>query len=299
MSIWIPEPGRGCYYALTWQQEPAALVLSLAEGALNAVDLGSWLEPRLPLYAKGYPTALVGQFHVQEKRSLGFEGCFSYRNSSNGFDHYVAAIPVEVSWGEGPCDRCEGTGERDFGDGRCPSCRGGGKERLANTKPTCQLVATLDLLARGLELYEGPGNAGVPQLMQLVVNLGEPRRRGVGGGISAKMREWIATVEESDRALPSVLAAMKTVEATLDAKSLAEIPHGYIVRTMEGGRFNLTCEGDACWVGTDGWHTPGERIEGLDLGCHNIDYVSQVLALVGGLAELWRIGLQQICNVEL
>lgn len=297
MGTFVPEVEPPCYYYLTWQQEPSAFKLSIAEALLAQVDVPAYLAPRLPLYRKNFREVFDGDFEWSLAQALGFAGCLRYQGASNGFRHYLGLVP-QITFDGGPCGNCNETGEDEAEpSGRCFRCRGTGREREVQIAPAYHLAGSLELLLSAAQLYEGDPGAQFQQLMVLSTVLGPSRRCGVGGGIGPSMHRWLADL--SVQPLPGPLLAMKTLWITMYAKKLEDVRFGFLAETMQNGGFHLTCEGDACYVSSGGAHLgAAEHRDGYDLYSHNVDYVPQVLALLAGLAELWRMALQQLYQVE-
>ena len=249
------------------------------------------------MYQKNFKDGIFdGRFDLNYDEAIGYDGILKYQGTSNGFRHYLVLIP-QVMFDGGACGNCNGTGEdKDEPGGKCFRCQGGGREQKSIIAPAYHLAGTLELLLNAVQLNQESSNTTFQQLMMPITVMGHGY--GVSGDFGPTIHQWLSSLGEQD--LPEPLLAMKTLAATMDAKELENYRYGFRSEVYKNGGFSLSCEGNACYVSSGGAHLGATELQdGYELYCHNVDYVTQVLALLAGLAEIWRLALQQLYGIKM
>ncbi len=286
-----------CWYELSWQggKEPAFL-LRIHQEFIEQLNkeiervkepISKWFIIR----ARGAEFNL-GNFQDDFQKEIGFGGLFKRRGEKNGFAEFSIAVPkIEKKTGKEKCFVCKGSGKYDFvckgsgkyenAGGKCSMCEGTGKEKIHIWSSVLATSLNFSVLFWILECeIEGIFSTNLPQLFEIKVGMLKDGCT-LTGKISAPLAKWLAGFKE-DEFLPEVAQAMKeTYKHIGPARQLNARDFKANISRMGG--FILGCPGFDCALTSIGYYNDGR---GYEFGCHDLNNVVQLIALLSGLAAL-------------
>jgi hypothetical protein len=271
-----------CWYEISWQENPPAIILRLHRDWLGSTTP---ISEESPVVADLRSTFELNQFGRDFSSDIGFGGKLRRLGEKGEFVEFATCLPVVKKSTGKPCRACKGSGETEFGD-KCSSCRGSGKGHEYDHRESFSASATLNVLFGFLLFPDHETKAKNPQLLQIQTTT----HSGVHGGslsgfYSAPLVRWLTSLGHPTP-IAEVTNAMVVAYGHMfggldpyeERECKATVDHEY-------GGLNITCPGDAC-----GLHPHHNRITRQGLGyqfsCHNVDNPHQQLTLIAGLAAL-------------
>jgi len=183
------------------------------------------------------------------------------------------------------CDQSSGEESRP-----CASCGGTGWERRYDHSPAFAVAATFSLL---LEMAMGFGEESEQEVITWPRQLLEVHTTvdtsgfhacSLGGTYSRLLVGWLERLALNESELAEVSSAMQaSYRKMLPFLGSLEWSNEFRTNLYEGGRFHISCPGDAC--GLDPCDEPVSG-RGYKFAPHNVDTPAQQLTLLAGLAAL-------------
>lgn len=278
-----------CWYELSWQEKPAAIIFSIRKEVIAGLDFSLSEAPIVKSLAKEFK---LSEFRADFGENIGFENAdgkalFHNIGEENGFIRFSLPIPKLKKYIEKKCDWCKGSGrDPNFGNDKCPSCSGTGKKHEIDWKTAYAISASFNVLLSWLSFEETDTASPFPQLLTVNLTTQKGMHGGsLGGSISIPMEKWLASFVGASNdqyvSLPEISKAMRVAyEKMLGLQDRFERFQSWV---RDGG-FVADCPGDACGINPNHWDIGENR--GYNFSCHNVDTPMQQITLLAGLAAL-------------
>ncbi len=294
-----------CWYELSWQEKPPAIILKIHKDFL--ADFPE-LEPENPViqhFIKEFNfTSWAGDL---KSNTYGFDTAFTDGVEKESFQQFSVLLPVMRRQVDKPCVTCKGTKINPLDENEtCPSCEGSGFRYEYDSKLASKISATFNRFFTFADEPEKDTSATVPQLMT-VENRTERKLGGYGisGKFDIPMVQWLSSrfIPQANiyTALPEVSLAVKTAYKhmlkepfyTNGMKAREDDYHFRAeIRTQNGGLM-IHCPGDRAMLYTlESFDAPVKN--GHQFGSHNIDSPINQIALLAGLAALHDLARREI-----
>jgi hypothetical protein len=233
-----------CWYELSWQPKPPALLLRVHQDFVTAAGNIPDEAPIVRDFSKKFKfRSFSGDF----SQNFGFERVFKRKGVKNNFDVFEIAIPKLKSYSSEPCKWCKGTKYDELREDKCYHCSGTGKEKIINQNQAYAISATLTVFTLFARYPESETTAGMGQ--HIVIQTSTIRKTHGGslsGELSKQFMHWIRSHGPGE--LPEVLEAMKVAHKKMWLK--ADWFMGFVAQIMnETGLLILKCPGNACYIG--------------------------------------------------
>ncbi len=275
-----------CWYELSWQAKPPALILRIHRDFLKGMNINLQKAPIIKSYLKEF--AFV-EFSCDFERDIGFNRVLKRimkEEEKDGFAAFAAKIPALRKLTNKECGYCEGSRKDSFGElteRECLYCEGTGRDYIIDWKPAETISASFTVLGMLLGHCENNTSAQFPQLMTVqTVTRRDMHGGGLGGDIGIPLRQWLVSGCSREDA-SEISKAMKLAYGKMLGLRFYN-DWDFRVDIRESGGLVLDCPGDACGIHPCDWYfTEGK---GYEFSCHNVDTPAQQLTLLAGLAAL-------------
>ena len=278
----ITEQNIPCWYELSWQEKPPAIILRIHKDFIENLDIKVQDSPIVKSLKEDFN---FKEFSNDFEGDIGFDKVFERTGEKDGFIEFLAKIPKVKKRTNEKCPHCNGTGYDQDLDRECFSCKGTGKDYIMDWHLAEAISASFSVFTTLLNWKcETDTSADFPQL--LTVNT--MTREGLHGGsldgkISIPLRKWLSSFTDHAN-IPEMIQAMITAyNQMLGLRGYQQFSFQVYVR--KSGGFIADCPGDACGIyPSDNWHM--KEGEGYKFSCHNVDDAVQQITLLAGLAAL-------------
>ncbi|MDD5430760.1 MAG: hypothetical protein PHP03_00845 [Candidatus Pacebacteria bacterium] len=278
--IRIEKENVPCFYDLSWQPKPPAIILKIHK------DLASEIKP-IPNDAPfviGYRaefgfTSFIGSFN---ENLFGFNGALQKQKPDGGeFINFLVWIP-KLQWFTGNiCPVCNGKGKDTELELGCIKCGGTGKEKKSdrdwiNARAISASLKLFFMVASMVTYEEKWRNTACKnsQLLELTLATGREFYGGqILGKIGKPFHKFLSSMgkKELDELNATTFAAYSQLfESISNHDRFFFRSHNY------NGHLHFDCPGNAC----------GLDFEEEEFSGHNTDTPAQQITLLAGLAKL-------------
>lgn len=281
---WIVRDIISCWYELSFQQEPAAIILRIhqdfIENFLAKVKNPPEEWPIVKSFLQGLGfTGFSGDF----QKDIGFESLLKRKGEKDGFIEFLAVVPeVEKESGK-KCRDCRGLGKK-YGS-ECFMCRGTGKECIMDWRLADAISASFSVFTTVLHnsSNQKDTSAPFPQLLTVDTTTSQGMDGGsLSGEVSIPLCNWLIGLKEN-ALFPEVSQATKAAYYHMFLNR-CRLDYYFRAYVRENGRFIIDCPGDACGLHPCDWDATNGN--GYEFTCYNVDTSAQQITLLAGLAAL-------------
>ena len=269
-----------CWYELSWQEKPAALIIRLHRDIMAQTKWPTIESPVVLSYQSAYA---FGRFEPDVTKGFGFDGAFvTVPSKDTEWITLRGCVPTMVT-GKKTCADCRGTGVHRLLKWTCIRCDGTGQERVMSWQALDAFSAScVVLFGCPLLLFRGQSSAPKPQLLTIRCILQSGMHgASMGGYMSTALIQWCKTLENGALGQPTraMQVASRRLFERVGKPELQEI-----VFSVHNGTIRAACLGNATEIHPE-W--PKEQVhEGYAFTSHNVDNAWQQVTFLAGLAAL-------------
>ncbi|MEK7629624.1 MAG: hypothetical protein AAB394_03880 [Patescibacteria group bacterium] len=280
-----------CWYELSWQSEPPAIILKIRKDFVDHIkstfpDFGE----NSGIVQSTKEALNLGVFNPDFSSFFGFENALGVAKDDGDFFSFAINLPcVRVSTSM-VCLHCKMMGEIDKD---CLLCDGTGKEMAFDQRPLWAITASLRVVcAVGYVDYPFLEFFTKSDRSQLFIfSLATERDMNgshVTGEYGKNLVQWLLELSQNEENMEAILGRITKAICEIHKQMhgrLSNFEEMDIRAYVHNGGFHISVPGNAC--GIDPSHHLTDRDEGGYEFCgHNIDSPLQQLSIIAGLAAL-------------
>lgn len=294
---WIIRENIPCWYELSWQEKPLAIILRIHRDFIeNFVAEMKTLPQDWPVVKSLMEEFKLTDFGGDFRQDIGFSKVFKHRGEKDGFTEFLVAIPKIEKKTDKKCPNCNGLGkEKEPYERECLWCKGTGKVYIMDWRLARAVSASFTVFTSMLSVgfCKKDTSAPFPQLLTVKTITGRDMHGGsLSGEVSIPLRNWLASLKDGTNLL-EVSQATKMTYGHMFVGGLRHFSEYYFrAYARENGGFIIDCPGDACGLHPSGWNRP--EGQGYEFSCHNVDTPAQQITLLAGLAVLHEKARREI-----
>jgi len=278
----ITRENKSCWYGLSWQRDPPAIILKIHEKFIEFFTGKIKLTLETPIVKRFMDEFNFSSFSGDFAGNFGFNEIFQRRKAEGDFIELIVAVPA-VKKEIGKCESCGGSGSDKISGLKCFLCGGSGKKTECDWSAAYAISATFSLLfvalahTRQLEIKSSPF-----QLLTLTTaTLRDSNGCSLSGKYSIPLVNFLKLFD-SDTDIPEIVEAMKEAYGSMFGKSS---DYDFRATIASQGQLHISCPGSSCGLNPS-FNCSAEEEQGYDFDSHNVDNPAQQITLLAGLAAL-------------
>ncbi len=239
-----------CWSKLSWQAEPAAILLRIHKDVVSNIQM---IPEHIPIVQDLMKEFGFKNFSGGFEKSLGFEDSFLMTENKGDFVEFVGKIPEIKKIGKAVFKQAAYALSASFTvlSPILPS---------RTSAPFCQLIAVNTMTRMDME-----GGS-------------------LDGAFSIPLVKWLGSLPNHE--VSEIVQAMQIAYNCMSDSKL-DLRFEFRAWVCEGGWFTVSCPGNACGFGPeDGAEYKIEQGFGYEFESHNVDTPMQQITLLAGLAAL-------------
>jgi hypothetical protein len=273
-----------CWYELSWQAKKPAIILRIHKEFLESMKAIGCGSPIIESYKSKFG---FNKFNNFTEKYSGFDNSFYKRNVNGEFQELEIGMPVFKNMSGKKCKECKGTKKGKYDD-ICYYCEGTGEEFVYNWEKAYAVSASFSIFFALAAYPEMKTSSKLLQLMT-VRTLTEKGMHGgsLSGYFSIPICNWLRQLDKHSN-VPEIISAMKTAYRFMFNAKIKDwiFEHDFRAYVNEGFLI-VDCPGNACGLNPTSFNSfYGEKNNGYEFSCHNVDTPAQQLTLLAGLAAL-------------
>jgi hypothetical protein len=274
-----------CWYELSWQKSPAAIILRIHKKFIEFFESKIKLTVETPIVKKFMEEFRFPSFSGDFSKDFGFNSVFKKRKDEENFIVLAVNIPL-IKIEKGKCDSCNGSGKDALFGGKCTFCVGTGKEFSYDWLSAYAISATFTTLFVILDCCRIETDSACFQLIKINTETFRDMHGGsLGGSYGIPLVNFLKRLGPNE-GIAEMVEAMKIAHQRLFGELKKYSAYDFRVDLSNGrGWLNVSCPGNACGLNSD-FDSSFEENSGYDFSSHNVDSPMQQITLLSGLAAL-------------
>jgi len=274
-----------CWYELSWEKKPPAIVFRIHKDFIKNSNLSSENLDKFWLVKDLMDKFKFAEFSGDFNKDIGFNRVFKRRGEKDNFIEFLIKIPRVKKKTNETCPNCGGSGKSQYIslDRKCDFCGGTGKKYDWDALSSYAISASFTVFTSLLKYCEKDTSAAYPQLITVdTITHYDSHGGSLGGEISIPLKQYLMSLGGKYEELSEITQAMKIAyKRMLGFHRYNDAD--FKVSLRENGRFTADCPGNACGIYPD-WYDREDQ--GYKFNCHNVDNPEQQITLLVGLAAL-------------